>query len=239
VYYRGSVAHSDLATLAKSWREHVPYEVAVHFNANESYRRQYGPHVDSCALCQQLIDTIAPPDEVITTIMDSLEKAPLHAAIEELVRQLFGPGRHVNPVPTTAFVGRFDAPIPTWMLELLRDAEHSQNPLDHFGAVETYLRWHRPELAYGLLARGLERCGLDHKVAVRIGEAPRFDAQGADDLLELTREQQATGEGDPIRAVELSAKLGDHAAALRHVGEIVEVRGLKWRGSADVTSNSG
>jgi len=230
---------AELAALAPSWRDHVPHDVAVQFNANEQYQRDYGEHVDSCALCQRLIETLAPRDDVIERIRKAVERVPLHEALEELVRRLFGPGRHPIPVPMAAFVERFDAPMSVRMLELLRAAEHSQDPLDQFGAVETYLRCHRPELAYGLLARGLERCGLDHEIAIRIGRAPRIEAQGAEYLLHLSQERQTSQSTDTIRAIEVLAQLGDHAAALRHVGKIVEVRGLVWRDADAAASDSG
>lgn len=229
--FDGLVANmAELASLAPSWRDHVPHDVAVHFNTNEEYQQKYGPHVDSCALCQQLIESLAPRDDVLAAIMESVEKAPLHEVIDQLVRQLFGPGMHPRPLPMPAFVQSFDAPMPVRILKLLLAAEHSQDPLDQFGAVETCLRWHQPELAYGLLARGLEQCGLEHNIAVRIGNAPRFEPLGAKDLLDLAEKQQTTETGNPIRAVEISAQLGDHVAALRQVRRIVEVQRLKWRG---------
>jgi hypothetical protein len=224
----GLVANmAELATLSSSWRDHLPHDVAVEFHANEAHQREYGPHVDSCALCQQLIESLTPRDEVLARVMQSVEKVPLQEAIEGLVRQLFGPGRHPSPVPMAAFV-QFDAPIPTQTLKVLLAAEHSDNPLDQFGAVETYFRWHRPELAYGLLARGLERCGLDHNIAIRIGNAPHVEGHGAEYLIELEHEQRIAEARDAIRAMEIAAQLGDHGAALQQVGKIVEVRGLKW-----------
>jgi hypothetical protein len=42
-----------------------------------------------------------------------------------------------------------------------------------------------------------------------------------------------------IRAIEVLAQLGDHAAALRQIGKIVEVRGLAWRGADAAASESG
>jgi hypothetical protein len=236
----GLVANmAELASLAPTWRDHVPHDVAVQFKTNETYQRQHGPHVDSCALCQRLIESLTPRDEAWAEIVASVDKVPLHEALEELVRRLFGPGTHPVPVPAAALVQGFDAPIPPPVLEGLRAAEHSQDPLQQFGAIEIYLRWHRPELAYGLLARGLERCGLERKIAVRIGNAPVVEAQGAEYLLDLTREQQASTTDDPIRAIEVSARLGDHAAALRLVGKVVEVEGLKWRDPSAATYTSG
>jgi hypothetical protein len=238
--FAGLVANmAELASLAPSWRDHVPHDAAAQFNANEAYQRQYGPHVDSCPLCQRLIETLTPRDDVLATVMESVEEVPLHEAIEELVRKLFGPGRYPSPVPAAAFAQRFGAPISTRTLQLLTSAEHSQNPLDQFGAAETYLRCYRPGLAYGLLARGLERCGLDHNIAVRIGNAPRFEGHGAEDLLELKQEQQTSAAADPIRAIEVSAQLGDHAAALRQIVKVIEIRGLKWRDGVSAASGSG
>ncbi len=228
---------AELAALAPSWRDHVPHEVAVQFNANAAYRQKYGPHVDSCALCQRLIDTLELRDETLERLKESA-RAPLREALEGLVRQLFGPGSHPIPVPTAAFVQSPDAPMPVPMLQRLREAERSQNPLNQFGAVEAYFQWHRPELAYALLARGLERCGLDHKIAMRIGNAARFEAEGAEYLIDLSRRQQSIEAGDPVSAIEALAQLGDHVAALRQVGRVVRVHGLSRLG-ADAMSQSG
>ena len=236
----GLVANmAELATLAPNWRDHVPHDVAVEFNANEAYQREYGPHVDSCALCQQLIESLAPRDEVLATIMASVDRMPLHEALEALVRSLFGPDRHPSRVPAAAFVQPFDSQIPTQTLEFLVAVEHSQDPLDQFGAVETYLRCHRPELAYEVLARSLERCGLDRKIAIRIGNAPRVEAHGAEYLLELEQESRTAEAGDAIRAIEISAQLGDHATALRQVEKMIALRGLKWRGAETTAWKSG
>ncbi len=229
---------AELAALAPSWRDHVPHEVAVQFNVNAAYRQKYGPHVDSCALCQRLIDTVGLRDETLERLKESV-RAPLREALEELVRQLFGAGSHPIPVPTAAFVQILDAPMPVLMLERLREAERSQNPLNQFGAVEACFQWHRPELAYALLARGLERCGLDHKIAVRIGNAAHFEAEGAaEHLIDLSHRQQSIEAGDPVSAIEVLAQLGDHVAALRQVGRVVEVHGLNRRG-ADALPQSG
>ncbi len=229
---------AELAALAPSWRDHVSHDVALQFNANAEYQRKYGPHVDSCALCQKLIETVGLPDETLQRLKDSV-RVSLREALEELVRQLFGAASHPIPVPTAAFVESLDAPMPIPMLQRLRAAEHSENPLDQFGAVETYFRLHRPELAYGLLARGLERCGLEHKIAIRIGNAPHFEAEGVEYLIDLSREQEHLEAGDPIRAIEVFAQLGDHAAALRQVRRVIKVSGLKGHAAVKAASELG
>jgi hypothetical protein len=236
---------AELASLAPSWRDHVPHEVAVHFNSSETYQEKYGQHVDSCALCQQLIEALSSRDDVLATFMQRVPKEPqyertlLNDALEDLVRQLFGPGRHPNPMPTPASAENFDKPIPMQTLRQLQAAEHSLNPLDQFGAVETYLRLHRPEFAYVLIARNLEKCGLDHQMAARIGNAPRVKPDGVDHLLSLAQEQQDSEMHDLVRAIEVSAQLGDHAAALRQIRDFVVVRKLAWRGGGSAMAEVG
>lgn len=49
---------AELGEEEGDWRDHLPYEAAIHFDEDDRVREQYSPHVDECAYCQELLETL-------------------------------------------------------------------------------------------------------------------------------------------------------------------------------------
>lgn len=237
-------AMAELATQYPDWREHIAYDVAVDFKGNEELQAQYGAHLDSCELCQGLVETFDPPQNLLDEILTEVRRQPagdfpveqdkdsfaaVHEAIEALVRRLFGPGRRFEPVPVPLAKG-FGGVLQPALLATLDSAEQSKDPLDRFGVAELYLKYYRPELAYRALGQGLEMCGLEHATAERIMNAASLGEVGPGYLLGIAQElrEPASGQDDPLVAVEMNAKLGDHFAAIHQIEMIVAEQDIKW-----------
>lgn len=55
----------ELGEQAGDWRDHIAYEDALVYEKDEATRAHYREHVDACAFCQELIDTLLPEDPAI------------------------------------------------------------------------------------------------------------------------------------------------------------------------------
>lgn len=80
---------SDLAKQAGDWTDHLPFEVAVAYLDSTEFQRDYGPHVDDCRYCSDLIDALHPTertlDRLIRTVRDiaSVEERDAATALTE------------------------------------------------------------------------------------------------------------------------------------------------------------
>ena len=214
----------QLAEQFPEWRGHVPHEVALRYNESAAYQEQFGTHVDSCGLCQGLIETLSPPQLLWGRLMDerpSVTQAPdrpVVEAIEALIRALLKLPNEPVPWPTTAFLGgdRLRTLGPE-ALRRLNAAEHSDDPLEQFGAAMAYFRCNRPEFAYQVLGRGMGQLGVQATIVNRICRAASINDPSSDYLLMLEHEHPK----DLLRTIEVTAQQGNHVAALTSIRDLV------------------
>jgi len=236
---------AELAEQYPDWREHVPHDVALRFGEIKAYQEQYSEHVDACGLCQGLIQSFDPPVNLLDELLNEVKSATpdtapaetvddpdkkVTVAIEALVRKLLGPGQPFDHLPGLAgFATGYFTVLQPELLELLNSAEHAENPLDRFGIANLYLKYRRPELAYRAIGQGLEMCGLEHSLAVRICDAPSISDPSTEYLIGISNEfiSMRPDQVDPLHAVEICAKYGDHFAAIKQIDRIVTDEGLK------------
>lgn len=50
----------DLEEEAGEWRAHLPYEALVRYQEDSGLRKRYEDHLNACAYCQELMDTLCP-----------------------------------------------------------------------------------------------------------------------------------------------------------------------------------
>ena len=54
-----------LADGAENGRDHLPYEAAIEFFSDDRVREMYEPHVNDCAYCKEMLDTLNPSDQLL------------------------------------------------------------------------------------------------------------------------------------------------------------------------------
>lgn len=75
-----------LADVAGDWKDHLPYEAALCFGADEKIRDRFGEHVDQCDYCAQLIDTIKPGEQLITDFEEIVRETMSDRTIDDSLK---------------------------------------------------------------------------------------------------------------------------------------------------------
>lgn len=63
-FFEAALAYmKELDVQAGDWRIHLPYEAILSYRGDSAVREQYKEHFNSCAYCQEAMETLNPYDK--------------------------------------------------------------------------------------------------------------------------------------------------------------------------------
>jgi len=224
---------AELANEAGDWRDHLPYKAALNFHEDERVRGQYETHVNDCAYCKELIETLRPSERMLGDLhrvarnkraekresdLITPSYLPSFAQAAALVLLIFSVGYLglTYIVPATESPGGISFTAlqidPTDLVLL----EQSDNPVDRFSAARFYIESQHPQLAYQRVGEGFELTGMDASFVSKISNAPMLEnndlvsLRAASIELEKLSSKDGLSRDEYVRLIQLQAQLGEH-----------------------------
>ena len=246
-----------LAEEEGDWRDHIPYDAVMEYYENDSVRSSYENHVNECAYCQELIESLRPSDRLL---------GELHAVVAEKRRketleqdqnlvQNDGPKFRVAAVVLVAVMaglfgwlvrgeigGAFnDVSVATQDaivnlpddLSKIANLESSLDPVDRFAAARYYVAADQPHLAYQRVAEGFELTGMDTSFVSLISDAPNLEDGNLVSLWTISREldslneKESISEKELLRLIQLKARIGEHKGAFLFLEQYLKDVGVE------------
>lgn len=232
------------------WDKHLPYAVAANYFNDVALQLEYGPHVDDCGYCQELLNAIQPPLEQVEQFAKSAAAAsPLPKTLKSL-HGVSPSGRMYMALAASvlltffAFVlgGALSKPDYSNRLALVNELranpdvlsslESSTDPQRRFRAAKIYFELQQPQLAYGQIAEGLALSGVSPDDAQAIAAAAHVPdnasgaslASAAQQLDQLQRQIASQDSNAYLEAARLQAKLGLHEEALQSIQKYLKAK---------------
>lgn len=230
-----------IAEEAGDWRDHLPYDAVLAFHGDDAVREKFKDHVDSCAYCQELIDTLQPSAPLLghlhTLVRNQVEQASVNEQSAQAPQQGYTESRSSNvfgiaaslaaiaaigllifSTMNTRAVGDLTAALLDQYPDII-SLERSEKPADRFAAARIYLAATHPDIAYERIGEGLQLGGLETSLASMISTAPRLEGdslanlQAAEIELKMLAAKQPLSTDEQFRLVQLQAQLGNHRGA--------------------------
>jgi hypothetical protein len=241
----------ELDETAGDWKEHLPYDAAVSYFVDDAVRRQFEAHVEACAFCQEMLDTLNPSDRTI----DALHQAAIETYLDEVAVTAKAPSddgwlKPVWPIAASIVVGLGligymmtseeitpalirEAPIQVVMnserpslpeaLDRIATLERSPKIEDQFLAARLYFDSGLDQLGFRRIGDGLAYAGADPLLVQAVAEINDNRALDAEQLIQIRNRFEAMSRmnlvepSDYVQTIELSAALGERAAALQAI----------------------
>ena len=202
---------AELDAVAGDWKEHLPYDAAISYFADESVREQFEAHVGGCVFCQEMLDALNPSNQILGELHQAametyIDNVAAAAAAEEQPTSTPERNRGWYVIPVAAslvagFVLGSQYPImpkldsgPMIVAEDSRGGfipvsfediavlEESPTVEDQFLAARLYFDNNLDLLAYRRLGDGLEYAGADGLLVRAVSDVPNIDALNAHTL---------------------------------------------------------
>ena len=254
----------QLADEIGDWAQHIPYTVAARYYDSRKAQALYQPHVDECAHCQRMLESLHPTELQSAAFVREAVRAQAQKAPRR-VRAAWLPVTAVASMLVTGLPSLLILPqlplvaartpshdVTTLAHELrtqpstLVRLEKSDEPRDRYEAARLYFTADKPQLAWQQIGQGLELAGVHSVDAQKITTAADVPTdKPAQTLVKAaerlpTLESGASGEHPTVylEKAEVQAKLGLNTDALKSVQQYLKATHADSKTLADFSNTA-
>jgi hypothetical protein len=251
--------------IGDDWTQHLPYTIAATYYDRPETQAQCKAHVDDCAYCQRLLESLHPTDLKIKEFAAQAARAqpgrarrllpaywvPTTAAASFAVAGLAA----FFALPQLELAGLIHTPAhdkATLVRELrtqptrLATFEKSPEPSERYQAARLYFAADKPQLAWQQIGEGLELAGLQPIEVRKISTAADVPSDGSAQYLvnaarRLAALDASASKQDPtlfLERAELQARLGFNTDALKSIQKYLQATNVEPKTLADFSETA-